>query len=92
MTYPRYRNGHVATGVPIRASNRRTTCPKCGSARYLETLSRERCESCGLEMDYWGGGANSVYDAWEAARHAQEERAREEQSRREWETERDWSE
>jgi hypothetical protein len=60
-TFPRERNGHVDTGLQI-ASIQGKTCPNCGSTRYRETLSTEDCIDCGLHCDYWGGGANSVYE------------------------------
>lgn len=76
MTYPRTHNGYVDDGSLIRASNRRDRCPNCGSDRYRETVSMECCESCGLQMDYWGGGGNEVYERYLAREHArwQEER------------------
>ncbi len=86
MTYPRTRNGHVDDGSLIRASNRRDTCPNCGSSNYRETVSREECKSCGLVCDYWGGGTNAVYDAYEAREHARQ-RAAEEEERRQQEAE-----
>ena len=90
MTYPRTRNGHVDDGSLIRASNRRDTCPNCGSSNYRETVSREECKSCGLVCDYWGGGTNAVYEAYEAGEHARQ-RAQEEADRRQQEAEwRDW--
>jgi ribosomal protein L37AE/L43A len=90
MTWPRIRNGHVDDGSPITASNRRPRCPNCGSDRYRETLSLERCDSCGLQMDYWGGGPNHVYERYERARNARLEAEREERERAqylEWEEE-----
>ncbi|UTC28155.1 hypothetical protein GURKE_01240 [Brevundimonas phage vB_BpoS-Gurke] len=87
MTYPRYKNGHVDTGAPIQASNRRTRCPKCNSTDYVETISREKCRSCGLECDYWGAGANDVYQAHLEAQWEQEEREREEAFQREFDEE-----
>jgi ribosomal protein S27AE len=69
MTYPRSRNGHVDDGSLIKASNRRDKCPKCGSANYRETLSREECSSCGLVCDYWGGGGNAVYEQYMDNKH-----------------------
>lgn len=90
MTYPRSRNGHVDDGSLIRASNRQDCCPNCGSNRYRETVSMERCESCGLQMDYWGGGGNEVYERYQAREHARQREAeyqREQQMREEWERE-----
>lgn len=93
MTYPRSRNGHVDTGEPIKASNRRLTCPNCGSDRYTETVSREHCSACGLEMDYWGGGGNKVYERYQAREYARQQDAeyeRDRKMREEWEQESEW--
>lgn len=92
MMYPRHRNGHTDDGSLIKATNRRTRCPNCGSDRYRETVSMERCEDCGLCMDYWGHGGNSVYEKHEARAHAREQAeklAREQAWEREWQAERD---
>lgn len=70
-------------GEPIKASNRRLTCPNCGSALYTETVSREHCSACGLEMDYWGGGGNKVYEAYQAREYARQEAADQERLRQE---------
>lgn len=91
MTYPRTRNGHVDDGSLIRASNRRDTCPNCGSSNYRETVSREECKACGLVCDYWGGGTNKVYEAHEAREHARQRAAEEEERRRQEAEWRDWS-
>lgn len=71
MTHPRSRNGHVDDGSLIKAHNRRNKCPNCGSHSYRETVSMESCDACGLRMDYWGGGGNTVYDEYEARCAAQ---------------------
>lgn len=60
-------------------------CWACGSHRYVETVSREHCPACGIECDYWGGGANKAYDDASARRHAHEEREREAEFRRQLE-------
>ena len=91
--YPRSRNGWIDDGSIIKASNRRDKCPNCGSNRYRETVSMELCESCGLKMDYWGGGRNAVYEAYLAHHHAQLRAAEEERQQaqyREWEEEQNW--
>ena len=67
---PAQPNGWVDNGTPIRAAHNQARCPNCGSRDYRETLSREECTSCGLVCDYWGGGTNTVYDAYLAARDA----------------------
>lgn len=36
-------------------------CPNCKSSKYIETISLEYCASCGLKCDYWGNGANDIY-------------------------------
>ncbi|USN16035.1 hypothetical protein PAPPERLAPAPP_02940 [Brevundimonas phage vB_BpoS-Papperlapapp] len=77
MTYPRYRNGHVDTGAPLLATSRQKRCPQCNSTDYVETVSREKCRSCGLECDYWGAGANDVYQDYLEAKWAREEQERE---------------
>ena len=71
------------TGEPIKASNRRLTCPNCGSNRYLETVSKEHCASCGLQMDYWGTGGNEVYGRYQARECARQEAADQERLRQE---------
>jgi hypothetical protein len=75
MTYPRSRNGHVDDGSLIKAHNRRDRCPNCGSHSYRETVSMESCDTCGLRMDYWGGGGNAVYEAYLSRHYAQQEQA-----------------
>lgn len=56
-----------------------TKCWNCGSKNFIETVSRECCPDCGIECDYWGGGANKKYDAASRRRHEkiEEERQRE---------------
>ncbi len=39
----------------------KTVCPNCRSRNFMETVSIEKCYDCGLECDYHGSGANSVY-------------------------------
>jgi hypothetical protein len=56
-------------------------CPNCGNHTYTETVSKEKCTSCGLLCDYWGGGTNAVYDAMTARQYAAEERTREQRDR-----------
>jgi hypothetical protein len=92
MTYPRSKNGYTDDGSLIRASNRQDHCPNCGSNRYRETVSMERCEACGLQVDYWGGGGNSVFESYmskvrEREKSLEEERQREQE--REWQREQD---
>lgn len=92
MTYPRYRNGHMDDGSLIKAHNREDRCPNCGSTRYRETVSLESCDACGLRMDYWGGGGNQVYQAYQAQRYARleaEEQARQRKQYEEWQAELD---
>lgn len=82
--YYNERNGWVDNGKKI--TNRK--CPKCKSSRFKETLSREYCPDCGLECDYWGGGANKVYKDMMQRKWAEEEQLREQrirqQLREEW--------
>ena len=80
MTYPRERNGWTDEGRRI---GPKEPCPNCGSAKYYQTVSREHCPDCGLECDYWGGGANKVYEDMMAA-NARAERDEEEARYREW--------
>lgn len=75
MTYPRYQNGHVDNGREI--TKRR--CPNCNSERFVETVSREHCSACGLTCDYWGSGANDVYENMMERRYEAEARERERQ-------------
>jgi len=69
MTHPRIQNGWVDSKQPARGGQKR--CPNCHSENFRETLSREICHSCGLECDYWGGGANQVYRDMAARREKQ---------------------
>ena len=87
MTYPRERNGWTDDGSLINASNRNDNCPNCGSSNYRETISMEKCESCGLQFDYWGGGGNEVYKEWYSAKCRAEKTEREERFRRQMESE-----
>lgn len=84
MTYYNERNGWVDNGKKL--NNRK--CPKCKSSKFKETLSREYCPDCGLECDYWGGGANEVYENMMKRDHAKQEEEREarikQQLREEW--------
>jgi hypothetical protein len=50
----------------------RTAAP----SKYRETVSLEICEACGLRCDYWGGGANEVYEAMMQRNHLREQRER----------------
>lgn len=47
----------------IEPSTAGQVCPNCRSLRYRQTTSTESCPDCGLECDYWGAGANEVYQA-----------------------------
>lgn len=72
----REHNGYVDDG---RRVGGQAPCPNCGSARYFQTVSLEHCPACGLRCDYWGEGANDVYERMlerDAARE-EERRARE---------------
>lgn len=60
-SFPRERNGWADNGSQI-PSTVGQKCPNCGSPRYRQTLSTEDCSACGLHCDYWGGGANPVYE------------------------------
>lgn len=71
----REQNGHIDDGKPIRGG--RKVCPNCKSTNYIETLSREKCNNCGLECDYWGAGANKVYQNYTNKKYAEEDRRRE---------------
>ena len=76
MTYPRIQNGWVDSGQPVRGGQKR--CPNCHSENFRETLSREICYSCGLECDYWGAGANEIYQAMSERHHEKLRRLQEE--------------
>jgi len=30
-------------------------CPQCGSTDFFQTVSREHCNACGYDIDYWKG-------------------------------------
>jgi hypothetical protein len=82
MSYPRYKNDHVDDGTPIRGGGK--TCPNCHSKNFIETLSMEKCNDCGLQCDYWGGGSNDVYDRYLANKHAAEECEEQEDDENNW--------
>jgi ribosomal protein S27AE len=84
----RERNGYVDNGSPIRGG--RKTCPNCGSSKYIETVSKEQCNACGLLCDYWGGGSNKVYDRYTENLWAERERIKERREREEIEEEERW--
>lgn len=73
------RNGHYDDGSQLKCGQ--TKCPNCGSKNFVESVSLEKCYDCGLECNYWGGGANEVYEAM-CRRHAAEQ---EERDRQYWE-------
>jgi hypothetical protein len=62
MPVIRSQNGWLDNGEQLK-STWGPRCPNCGSPKYVQTLSREYCESCGLECNYWGKGPNDVYKA-----------------------------
>lgn len=84
--YMRERNGHIDDGSRLKHSQ--TTCPNCGSSNFIETLSREKCNACGLECDYWGNGANEVYENMmrnnERREDERRQRMRDEEDEAEW--------
>lgn len=89
MTYPRSRNGWTDDGTTIRVSNTQLCCPNCGSNSFKQTVSLEKCDSCGLQMDYWGQGGNSVYEAYLERDHARlqaAEEARQREQACEWQS------
>ena len=59
-TFPQTQNGWVDHGTQIKSTVGQK-CPNCGSPRYMQTISTENCPDCGLQCNYWGGGANDVY-------------------------------
>lgn len=63
---PNSRNGYYDDGSPLAHGQKQ--CPNCGSTNFTESLSREKCYACGLECDYWGSGANEVYETMMARR------------------------
>jgi len=79
--YYNERNGWVDTGKKI--TDRK--CPNCGSHNFIESVSREYCPDCGLECDYWGRGANEVYENMMARDAAIEREQREEEDRKYYE-------
>lgn len=58
MHFPRTKNGWADSGKAIGDQ----VCFNCGSKAYQQTISSEYCPDCGLSCDYWGDGANSVYE------------------------------
>ena len=72
--------------------NKGRKCPNCNSSNYTESISIERCHSCGYEVDYWGNGGNAVADAYESRRAYAAEKARWERERQEDEEHRQWYE
>ena len=83
MTYYAERNGWVDDGKLIGGS--KSVCPNCRSNNYTETLSREYCRDCGLECNYWGNGANPVYQTMMVRKAQQHEREREARFRKQYE-------
>ena len=61
MSFPRAKNGWVDDGRLVANGPHVRRCPNCNSIRFRETVSMEKCDACGLECDYWGGGPNEVY-------------------------------
>jgi uncharacterized protein (DUF983 family) len=86
MTFPQSRNGYVDDGTPIRASNQLKHCPNCGSDSYQEYVSTDRCDACDLRCDYWGNGANHVYQRMIDQQHALQQ-IQEEQEESTWRNE-----
>jgi hypothetical protein len=78
-TFPRSRNGWTDSGKQI-ASTIGQKCPNCGSSKYRQTLSTEECTNCGLKVDYWGGGANTVCKNMMERQHRDEEDERRQKS------------
>lgn len=83
MIYYNERNGWVDTGKKI--TDRK--CPNCNSSNFVESISREYCPDCKLECDYWGAGANEVYENMIARDHAIAEREQKEKARHQLEEE-----
>ena len=81
MSYYAERNGWVDNGKKL--NDRK--CPNCGSHNFRETLSREYCPDCKLECNYWGGGANEVYEDMMKRNWAAEEERREAEVRKYYE-------
>ena len=73
VNFPRSQNGHVDSGEPLKDFDGRK-CPNCGGQRYVETVSTESCPECGLFCDYWGDGANGVYQEMMARQENKENR------------------
>lgn len=81
----RERNGWIDDGTAIRGGA--VKCPNCGSSDYRETVSMEKCNSCGLVCDYWGGETNEVCLRYLDSYYAEQERehqARVEETDRQW--------
>lgn len=56
----RYKNGYIDNGQLVNNNSGTQRCPKCNSGNFKETVSREKCNNCGYEVDYWGQGANEI--------------------------------
>ena len=84
MVYPRSKNGWIDNGTPLQGVKKRP-CPNCGSNCFLETISMEKCDTCGIECDYWNGGPNIIYqnmiDRLEHEREKEQEIAKIEEER-----------
>ena len=83
-----YKNGYVGDGSLVNNNNpNRQACPGCGSKNFKETISREKCNSCGYEVDYWGQGANDIANNTFDRLHREAEERREAQDKKYWEEE-----
>lgn len=57
----RFKNGYRDDGSLVNNNDPNgQTCPNCGSKNFKETVSREKCNNCDYEVDYWGEGANET--------------------------------
>ena len=88
MTNMRYKNGYVDNGSLVNNNSPNgQTCPGCGSKNFKETVSREKCNDCGYEVDYWGKGANEAAQKAINRMHQQNKERQLEEDRKYWEEE-----
>jgi hypothetical protein len=74
IKFPREQNGHIDDGSLINKDK----CPNCQSANFRSTISVEYCPNCKLQCDYWGAGANKIYNEYLYRKWEKEENDRSE--------------
>ena len=79
---PNSRNGYYDDGSQLSCGSKE--CPNCGSKNFVESVSREKCYDCGIECNYWGKGANEIYENMLRRRAEAQEAEDEKKMREEW--------